>query len=967
MATRVGGSAVASASSVASVNLTLPAGIVDGDVAFIACAYNQSISDNTITSGWAIEDTIDYSATMRARLYSRTLTAAESGTTVTLGNPSTQRLSGVVEVYRTAINSTVKYSRSETGSTGVTSHTAPSGASTASGFSVAFFVERSSTPSASVTAPSGYVLRNSAFGTGNGSTSAAAADKLATVAAGTTIGGGAWVASQANVPVVMWVVGVAEPTGPTTVGKDLTIRHNVSNTTTVGKSLTVRHNVGFTSNVATRVGGATFASSSSVTSFNLTLPAGIQTGDVAWLVHTYNQTTADSVLPAGWTLEDTQDFSATMRARLYSKTLVSGDSGTVVAISNAGSQRLGATVEVYRGVTTRNALITRIETSAVAAHTGPSITSVQDGISVVFYAERSSSPSTTVTSPVGYTLRDSSFGIGNGSCSTAAADRLTILPTGTSVGGGTWTADVANASVVLWAVSLTAAAPPTSVGNEISFLYNIGATTTVGKNLTVRHNVASSALSATYVGGAAIAPIASTASITLTLPGTVQTGDVAWMMHVYNQLTQDSVVPVDWVLEDTQSQSTSMRARIYSKTLDVSDAGSTVTITNTTAQRMSAVVEVYRAVTVKNASGALIETVSGTVHPGATAASAADGMSIVFMAERSSSPSTSTTSPSGYTLRHSAFGAGNGSTSVAAGDRLTIVPTGTTIGGGAWTNDVANAPVITWAVALTGNVVVTSVGKDLTTRHNVRNRVGSGWTGDVSDLLDDTARQISWNVLSGLAVSVVGKDLSLRANTLSAIPAPLVLRWHTGGTVTAQRALLWHTRTTSIAAGGALTALWTVRRLATKLLTIQSNIEGPGTVGTEITLLWDTGSGIVDPGTTPPPDLPPSQDTDAPPESLDGYVPQPTPADQGLEFDTPQPIHLTLLQEMLELPTHVANVISDTIPPSGDVPVDSVADVPLTQGGIEKLWTEVVPGVSEPVSAAPVPSAPAEPSTNPEI
>lgn len=963
LAVRVGGDSFATPTSTPTFNLTMPAGIQTGDVAWLMHACNPSTADSVVPAGWTLEDTQSQSATNRAQLYSKTLTPADSGTTVTITNALSQRLSGLVEVYRGVGTRDAIVARIET--TASATHVGPSGTSTSDGMSIVFLAERSSSPSTTAATPSGYTLRNSAFGVGNGACSSAAGDRLTFLPSGTAIGGGNWVTDAANTTVTMWVVSLVELAPTTAVGKDLTVRHNVTQLAQAGKSVTIRHNVLVSTLFATRVGGATVAATTSVVGVNLVLPAGLQTGDVAWLVHAYNPTTADSVLPVGWSTEDTQDFSATLRARLYSKALTGADSGTTVAITNALSQRLGATVEVYRGVVGRNALAARLETAATAAHTGPSGVAVQDGMSFVAYAERSSSPSASLTAPVGYTLRDSSFGLGNGAISTGMADRLTVLPVGSTFGGGTWTADVANTAVVLWAVALTETPPLATAGKDLTIRHNVAQSTSVGKDLTIRHNVQTTAVAVPRVGGSATAPLTSVPSVSLTLPAGVQTGDVAWMMHVYNPTTADSVAPPEWAIEDTQSFSASMRVRVYSRTLDVADASTVVTITNALAQRMSAVVEVYRNVTVKNASGAFLETTSRTAHPGATAASAASGMSLVFMAERSSSPSTTVTAPVGYVLRDSAFGTGNGATGVAAADRLTVVTSGSTIGGGTWTTDVANLPVVTWVVSLTNVVTAAPVGQDLSFSYHDRNKVGDGWTGDISDLLDDTSRIFVWNVFTGLTVSAVGRTLSFPYNTASAVFDEMSLRWQTGGRVSSQRAFIWNSRSSTATAIDELTLPYAVRRIVAKSLNTPFNVEGPGAVGANLSISWKTDSNIIvdpgDPGTG-------GGDTDMPPDPIgDGDHAPPAPADQGLEYTTPQPIDLTLLQELLEMSTHVVHLLPETPPGSGDIPIDVVPDVPLTQSGIERVWTEITPGVSEPVAVAPVPVGPAEPSTNPEI
>lgn len=203
-ATWVGGQAAVNANT--TVTVTIPVGAQAGDVAVIAHGYNQPGGDSTITAGWTQLDSRDFSASFRARLYYRVLGPGEGGTNVVLTNPVSQRLaaaigvlSGVsaVDVHNFTIESAV-----------TTTHAAPTATAVTGDATLAFIVERESVPSTAFTAPSTFTLGGDAHNTGSGSTSAAVAYKLATVAPSGTLGGGSWGADVANDAVIMWVVGV---------------------------------------------------------------------------------------------------------------------------------------------------------------------------------------------------------------------------------------------------------------------------------------------------------------------------------------------------------------------------------------------------------------------------------------------------------------------------------------------------------------------------------------------------------------------------------------------------------------------------------------------------------------------------------------------------------------------------------------------------------------------------------------
>jgi PKD repeat protein len=208
----------------------------------------------------------------------------------------------------------------------------------------------------------------------------------------------------------------------------------------------------------TRVGGSANAATTSVTSITVTIPSGIVTGDVGLIIHGYNPVTGTPTTPAGWTAGTAVTSGASTQFIPYTRDLVPADAGTIVTIVNTAAQRLGAALEVYRS-SDFNAVSSFAQTVASSTHTNPSSTApTAGGVTVTMIGERSSTPSTSFTPPSGYTLRDSSFGTGNGSVSVAAADNLTNVTSGGAVGGGTWSASTANNAAVVFLFKLENAA-----------------------------------------------------------------------------------------------------------------------------------------------------------------------------------------------------------------------------------------------------------------------------------------------------------------------------------------------------------------------------------------------------------------------------------------------------------------------------------------------------------------------------
>lgn len=180
---------------------------------------------------------------------------------------------------------------------------------------------------------------------------------------------------------------------------------------------------------------------------SITLPAGIQDGDWAVLGIAGEDTSVGT--PAGWTLLlPTEQLTSSFRLTLYKKQMTAAESGTDVSWSGETGTKWGIAVWVgecddiddfeflYESVTS-------------ATHTNASLTNTAPAATVSMWFERSSSPSSTITSvPAGMTLLDSEFGSGGGACSAAIADDLTVKAGGSTIGGGSWVANASNVGVV---------------------------------------------------------------------------------------------------------------------------------------------------------------------------------------------------------------------------------------------------------------------------------------------------------------------------------------------------------------------------------------------------------------------------------------------------------------------------------------------------------------------------------------
>lgn len=191
---------------------------------------------------------------------------------------------------------------------------------------------------------------------------------------------------------------------------------------------------------------------------SVTIPGAPPSGSIALLVHPYNQgqAPADSTLTAGWTQLDSQDWSASFRARLYYKVLGAGEGGSVITCTQpvGGSQKLSAAIGVMSGVTAIHINGMRIETTSTAAHTAASATATKNVVQMAFIAERESVPSVAWSAPSGFTMGSQFHHVGSGATGVAVAYNLT--PATGAIGGGTWTetGSIANDALVLFVVGL---------------------------------------------------------------------------------------------------------------------------------------------------------------------------------------------------------------------------------------------------------------------------------------------------------------------------------------------------------------------------------------------------------------------------------------------------------------------------------------------------------------------------------
>lgn len=201
------------------------------------------------------------------------------------------------------------------------------------------------------------------------------------------------------------------------------------------------------------------AASSSVTTISTVIPARTVTGDLGIAVHAYNPATEESPTPAGWTLVDTLNISATAHARIYKKVMALSEAGTNLTFTNTTAQRLSAGCVVLDGAVYGDVDVFAGVTDLVSqrTHAAP-LTAVRTvpGIELGIFAMRSSTPSVAITAPPSSALLTQAFGAGSGSTAVAIAINGARVVDGVPAGGGNWIETLANGSSALWTLTITA-------------------------------------------------------------------------------------------------------------------------------------------------------------------------------------------------------------------------------------------------------------------------------------------------------------------------------------------------------------------------------------------------------------------------------------------------------------------------------------------------------------------------------
>ncbi|TQK71614.1 glycosyl hydrolase [Nocardioides sp. SLBN-35] len=200
-----------------------------------------------------------------------------------------------------------------------------------------------------------------------------------------------------------------------------------------------------------------------------------------------------------------------------------------------------------------------------------------------------------------------------------------------------------------------------------------------------------------------VASASSNANVTnhsVQVPGTVQSGDTLLLYFTANTAPTSTSVPAGWTQVRSANLSTAL-SRVWVRTATAGDAGSTVTVSNSSLTKGDLTVAAYRGppgtpidVSAVNAQAS---TTTQYVAPSVTPTRAGDWV-VVYWADKSST-NTGHAIPASLTRRRTTTGTGGGHITATLADTnaaVALTPTGTYVA----TGSVASSQAISYTIAL---------------------------------------------------------------------------------------------------------------------------------------------------------------------------------------------------------------------------------------------------------------------------
>ncbi|GGO75288.1 PKD domain-containing protein [Nocardioides deserti] len=466
----------------------VPAGVQAGDALVLTITTSSSTDTFTDTlPGWTLLESRDGNG-IRGRAWTRTATAADAGTNVTVTTSAYVKSVISVAAYRSTGAAAVVESAVGGSNTSGTSHTTPSVPVAGDGsWLVSVWSEKSSSTLA-WTLPTGATSRTTAAATGSGKISAVLADSAGPLAAGaaTTRTATTDVAASrtALYSLVVAPGEVDEPvnTAPTAAftstcdqltctfnasgsadadGDDLTYAwtfgdgetgtgatpsHTYAADGTRTVTLTVSDGTAtgttsreVTASAAVAQGQISFVAAASTngsrTNHRVVVPNAVEPGDVLVAFLTTNDSVATVGNPAGWTLLQSRDGNG-IRGRTWTRVATAADAGADLTPTTSATVKAVVGVAAYRSTGGGDVTASAIGGSNTTAgsHTTPAVAVARPNSWLVNIWSEKSSTTATWTLPAGATQRTTNAATGTGRISAVLADSGAAVPVGTAAG-----------------------------------------------------------------------------------------------------------------------------------------------------------------------------------------------------------------------------------------------------------------------------------------------------------------------------------------------------------------------------------------------------------------------------------------------------------------------------------------------------------------------------------------------------
>ena len=490
------------------------------------------------------------------------------------------------------------------------------------------------------------------------------------------------------------------------------------------------------------------------TTARVTVPASVATGDQLVLLTTVNNLANTVTGPAGWTLlNSASDTTATVQTLAWTKRATAGDAGSSVAVTNSAVSKTAVQLLAYSGAESVSAHQVAIDTVSRAERTTPLVPVAQPGSRLIAYWADKSNDTGPWTLPAEATLRNQTIGSGSGNITAAVAD---VGPVGIGTAGGlTATADSANRRGVVWSIVVAPdtapqnAAPTASFtssctglsctfdaansadtdGTITSYAWNFGggatatgptasrtfaAAGTYTVTLTVTDDdaatgTASRQVTVTQPTAANVAFRASggtnlnSTSPSLTIPASVQAGDVMVLFSTVNRSDTTVTGPAGWTLVNSVSDATAgVQSHLWTRTAAATDAGTTVRTTNGLIAKTALQVAAYSSASGISAQAVSLDAINRAERTTPLVPVATAGSALVSYWADKSTDTTTWTVPAAAALRNLSVGTSSGHITAALADTGSLVAG--TGGGLTATANSVNRRGVVWSVVIAPSV-----------------------------------------------------------------------------------------------------------------------------------------------------------------------------------------------------------------------------------------------------------------------